>query len=355
MNEKTNGSVDSVIAHFLLLVRSERSAVPAIMAALAVFILFSLLVPEVFLSTANMVSIGFQLPEIALLGMGVMLSMVLAGIDLSVVAIADLSSVAMVAFFHLFGNGDPMSSGLPVVIGGVAVAILVGAVCGAINGFLIGKLRITAILATLGTMELYSGLAMSWTGGHTLLGVPQVFMEIGNMVLWGVPVPAIIFLVCALLTALLLNGSRFGLRAVLVGSNPKAARLSGIREPRIQIGTYVASGMLAAVAGVIFVTRTAGATPDYGAGSYILLAVVIAILAGVNPYGGFGTVLGVVFSALILVMIRSGFVALGVNQFFYEVAQGGILIFVLACRSISRFDLRWLKRHVGAGRRRRLA
>ena len=107
MNEKTNGSVDSVIAHFLLLVRSERSAVPAIMAALAVFILFSLLVPEVFLSTANMVSIGFQLPEIALLGMGVMLSMVLAGIDLSVVAIADLASVQWWHSFICLGTAIP--------------------------------------------------------------------------------------------------------------------------------------------------------------------------------------------------------------------------------------------------------
>jgi simple sugar transport system permease protein len=193
-------------------------------------------------------------------------------------------------------------------------------------------------------MELFGGLAIAWTDGNTLSDVPQTILNIGNLSLAGIPLPAVILLGCALFAALLLNGSRFGIRAVLVGANPRAANLSGIREPGVQLGIYTASGMLAAVAGIIFVARTAGATPNYGAGSYVLLAVVIAVLAGVDPLGGFGTVAGVLLAAFALDMIRAGFVALELNQFLYEAAQGAILIIVLAASSIARGNIRWLAR-----------
>jgi simple sugar transport system permease protein len=291
-----------------------------------------------------MTSIGFQVPETALLGMGVMLSMVLGGIDLSIVAIADLSSVAMVQYFTFVGAAQPGHGGPLVIATGIVIALAVGAACGAINGLIIGRLRVLAILATLATMELFGGLAIAWTDGNTLSDVPQTILNIGNLSLAGIPLPAVILLGCALFAALLLNGSRFGIRAVLVGANPRAANLSGIREPGVQLGIYTASGMLAAVAGIIFVARTAGATPNYGAGSYVLLAVVIAVLAGVDPLGGFGTVAGVLLAAFALDMIRAGFVALELNQFLYEAAQGAILIIVLAASSIARGNIRWLAR-----------
>jgi simple sugar transport system permease protein len=290
-----------------------------------------------------MTSIGFQVPETALLGMGVMLSMVLAGIDLSVVAVADLSGVAMVQYFAFVGATEG-NDGPLVIATGILIALVVGALCGAVNGLIIGKLRVTAILATLATMELFGGLAIAWTGGNTLPDVPTPLLDLGNSSPAGIPFPAIVLLVCALLVALLLNGSRFGIRAILVGANPNAAKLSGIREPRVQLGVYTTSGLLAAVAGIIFVARTAGATPDYGAGSYVLLAVVISVLAGVDPVGGFGTVIGVLLAAFVLNMIQAGFVALHFNQFLYEAAQGAILIIVLAAGSIARGNMHWFTR-----------
>lgn len=337
-------AVGRTLTRAVLALRREHSPVPIISVTVLVFVLFSLLVPDRFPTAANMNSIGFQVPQTALLGMGVMLSMVLAGIDLSVVAIADLSGVAMVQYFTVTGAAHPGGGGPLVIAVGILIALAVGAVCGAINGFIIGKLRVTAILATLATMELYGGLAIAWTGGPTLLDVPNAIQAIGNVSVGGVPIPTIICLVSALLVALFLNGSRFGIRAILVGANPRAAALSGIREPRVQLAVYTVSGLLAAVAGIIFVARTAGATPNYGAGSYVLLAVVVAVLAGVDPLGGFGTVLGVILAAFVLEMIRSGFVALNLNQFLYEAAQGIILIAVLAAGSLAQSNVRWFAR-----------
>lgn len=326
-----------------LALRREHSLAPVLGATILVFVLFAALAPDTFPTSANMTSIGFQLPETALLGLGVMLSMVVAGIDLSVVAIADLAGVAMVEYFKAVDATKPGHAGPLVIAIGIAIALVVGAGCGAINGLIIGRLRVTAILATLATMELFGGLAIAWTGGQTLQQVPGPITDIGNLSPGGIPLPVIILAGCAVLVALLLNGSRFGIRSILVGANPRAAKLSGIREPRVQLGIYTASGLLAAGAGIIFVGRTAGATPDYGA-SYVLLAVVIAVLAGVDPYGGFGTVVGVVLAAFVLSMIQSGFVALSLNQFLHEVAQGGILIIVLAAGSIAGGDNRWLAR-----------
>jgi simple sugar transport system permease protein len=337
-------TLDRTFARLVTTLRREHSPVPILAVTVLVFVLFSALAPDRFPTVANMTSIGFQVPETALLGMGVMLSMVVAGIDLSVVAVADLSSVAMVQYFAYANATQPGNDGPLVIATGILIALVVGAVCGAINGLIIGRLRVTAILATLATMELFGGLAIAWTGGNTLPDVPEPLLDIGNSSPGGVPLPAIVLLGCALLVALLLNGSRFGIRAILVGANPNAAKLSGIREPRVHLGVYTASGLLAAVAGIIFVARTAGATPDYGAGSYVLLAVVIAVLAGVDPVGGFGTVIGVLFAAFVLNMIQAGFVALHLNQFLYEAAQGAILIIVLAAGSISQGNMRWFAR-----------
>lgn len=332
--------MNATLTRFTRSLRSEHGPGPVVIATIAVFVIFSVVASDTFPTRANMTSIAFQLPETALLGLGVMLSMVVAGIDLSIVSIADLAGVAMVQYYHSMGVPSGGQYGLGVVVVGILIALAVGAVCGLINGFLIGKLGITAILATLATMELFGGFALAWTGGNAQLTVPTQILDIGNDSPLGIPVVAIIFIVCAILVAILLNGSRFGIRSVLVGANPRAAKLSGIRELRVQLGIYTTSGVLASIAGIIFVGRTASATPDYGS-SYILLAVVIAVLAGVDPNGGFGTVLGVTLAAFILAMIQSGFVALHYNQFLYEAAQGLILIIVLAANAIARGNRRW--------------
>ena len=323
----------------LQILRAERSPWKLLLLAVVIFLIFSVAAPDTFPSIINLQSMGFQFPEVGLLSLGVMLTMVTSGIDLSVVAIADLSGVTMTEFLlHTVGpNGG--SGSFWITLSAVVIALGVGALCGLVNGLLISKLRITPILATLATLELFGGIAIAWTGGHTLVPIPGSVLVIGSGIVLGIPISTLLFLVAAIGTALLLNWSRLGLLMTLVGANATAARFSGVRDQRVLIGTYVSSGLLAGLAGAIIVARTASATPDYGQ-SYILLSVVIAVLAGVDLNGGFGTVAGVVLATLALTFIQTGFIFLGFNQFFYEMAQGLILIIVLGLQAVQVSGLR---------------
>lgn len=328
------------------LLRAERSPVPLLLVAIATFGLFSALSPKIFPITTNIQAMGFQLPEVGLLGLAVSLSMITAGIDLSVVGIANLAAVTMGEVYKAIGPSSA-KGGWGMVLLGAAVALAVGVVCGAVNGLLIGRLGITAILVTLSTGYLFGGLALAWTGGTALEQLPGDLLNLGTQTIAAVPLVLIIFVAAAAVVAVLLNWTRFGLRLVLVGANATAARMSGVRQSRSLMGTYVVSGLLAAVAGIVFTARTASVTSTYGS-SYVLLAVVIAVLAGVDPSGGFGTVSGVVLATVILQMVQSGFTDLRFSQFFYQVAQGVILIGVLAVNvSARRWRVSWL------GRRRR--
>ena len=310
------------------LLRTEHSPVPVILAAVIVFGAFSAASPSVYPTGANIQAMAFALPEVGILALAVMLSMVIAGIDLSVVGTANLASVAMGELYAHGGSGL-LPGGWGSVALGAAVALGAGAACGVVNGLVIGLVGISDILATLATGYIFGGLALAWTGGNVLSQLPPDLGDLGTATVAGVPVVFLVYLVAGAIVAILLNRSRFGLSAVLVGSNVTAARLSGIRRPRIVMGTYVAAGMLAALAGVIFTARTADVTAAYGA-SYLLLAVVIAVLGGVDPNGGFGTVLGVIAAAAVLQMLQSGFDVLRANQFLYQAVQGLILIVVLA-------------------------
>ncbi len=314
------------------LLRAEHSPLPLVLVAIAVFAAFSVAAPSIFPAVTDIQAMGFALPEVGLLGLAVMLSMVIAGIDLSIVGVANLAAVAM---GELYTHTGLASGGWGAVLVGVVAALAVGAGCGVLNGLVIAWLGITDILATLATGYLFGGLALAWTGGAPITQLPFDLVGLGIKSVGGFPVIFIVFLVVAALVGLLLNRTRFGLRTVLLGSNVVAARMSGIRRPRVVLSTYVLTGMLAALAGVIFTARTAGVTSTYGA-SYLLLAVVIAVLAGVDPNGGFGTALGVVLAAAILQMVETGFTDLRFNQFLYQAAQGLILIAVLAINVMVR-------------------
>lgn len=337
--------LNQISARLINLLRAERSPAPLLLVAILTFCVFSALSPSVFPITTNIQAMGFQLPEVGLLGLAVSLSMITAGIDLSVVGIANLAAVTMGEVYKAIGPSS-VNGGWGMVMLGALIALAAGALCGAVNGLLIGKFGITAILVTLSTGYLSGGLAVAWTGGTALQQLPNELLNIGTQKIVGIPAPFIIFVIAAVLVALLLNWTKFGLKLVLVGANLTAARMSGIRESRSLTGTYVTSGLLAATAGIVFTARTASVTSTYGS-SYVLLAVVIAVLGGVDPNGGFGTVSGVVLATFILQMVQSGFNVLGFNQFLNQAAQGVILIGVLAVNMAAQ---RWRIRRLGKRR-----
>ena len=306
---------------------SDRKLTQLIVVALIVFATFSILVPDLFLTSRNFVSMAFQIPEIALLALGVMLAILTAGIDLSVVSMSNLAALST-AYLLATQVTDGGGNVYVWIVISIAVGMLVGTIAGLANGAIIAGIGVTPILATLATLTLYNGIAVGVRNGQSIIGLPDEFIAIGNESFLGIPIPMIILLLAGAAVAVYINKTGLGTQSMLVGANQEAARYSAIGVKRVLLMTYTLSGALSALAGLIIASRSASANPDYGS-SYVLLAIVIVVLGGVNPYGGFGTVTGVILATAVLQMVASGFNALRFSQFFYQLAQGFVLVAVM--------------------------
>ncbi len=311
-----------------------------------VFVAMSAAEPGHFLSRANFSSMAFQFPEFALLSLAMMVSMLTGGIDLSVIGLANLSSMLAVLVMRVLLPDPHAAAAAPAIALGVAASLAMGAVGGLLNGLAIAAIGIPPILATLGTGLVFPGVAVVLSGGAAVLGFPDAISPLGNGAILGVPIPVILFAALAAAVAFMLNRTSFGLRLYLFGANPLAARFAGIDNFRVTLGTYLISGLLAAVAGLIMAVRANSAKADYGA-SYLLLSILIAVLGGINPYGGFGKVTGLVLAVLSLQFLSSGLNLLQVSNFAVEMTWGVLLLIVMAINtgSLARlFSGRLLRR-----------
>ncbi|MEA3336275.1 MAG: ABC transporter permease [Chloroflexota bacterium] len=300
----------------------------------AIFVAFSLLLPDKFLTIRNMQSMMVQFPEYGILAFAIMITMLTGGIDLSIVGAANLSAVvAALVLTRLAGeNGAGMSPVLVIPLAMIS-ALIVGSICGLFNGFLVSTVGITPILATLGTGAIYTGLSFVVTGGPAITTTQLAF--IGNGYILGLPIPVIVFTVIAVVFSIMLNRTTFGFNVYMLGTNPTAALYSGINSNRVLLRTYWIAGLVASIAGIIFLARTNSAKPDFGA-SFILLTVLIAILGGVSYTGGFGTVSGLVLAVLSIQFLSTGLNMLMLELFpssaaifFRQIAWGGLLLLVM--------------------------
>jgi simple sugar transport system permease protein len=303
--------------------------------SIGIFALMALLSPDKFLRYYNFESITFVFPELGLLAIAMMVTMLTGGIDLSVVGIANLAGILAGSSFHHFLHDIP-NAGLMPVVAGVLVALLTGLFAGILNGFLIAKIRITPILATLGTGQAFVGLAVAITGGPAIVGFPDYWGFLGNGRLLGVPVPFILFVVVAPAVALMLARTAFGVSLLLIGTNAKAAIFAGLKRDRMILYSYALTGLIASLAGIILSGRTNAAKSDYG-NSYLLQAVLIAVLGGTNPAGGRGSVLGVSIAVVALMLLASGLQILRFSNHFIEFIWGGFLLFVTALSSVRTY------------------
>lgn len=321
--------------------------------AVAALVAMSLLNPGKFLTGRNIVSMGFQFPELGLFSLAIAISMITGGIDLSVVSIANLAGImaGLVArSLAAAGGGGAgvsewgfseggLSDGGAWGAAGVAVALLVGlgtgALCGAANGWLVARAGVTPILATLGTMHLLAGVSFVITGGRAVHGFPEEILWLGNGTVLGAPVPAVAFAGVALLAGILLGRTRFGLRLYLIGTSERAAVFAGIDVRRTLWKTYVLTGLMAGATGLLMISRANSAKADYGT-SYLLQAVLVAILGGVSPAGGSGSVAGLVLAVLSLQILSSGFNMLRWSSFAVEFTWGALLLATMVWGAWSR-------------------
>ncbi|MFP7674662.1 ABC transporter permease [Marivita sp. S0852] len=297
--------------------------------AVLVFGLMSALSPDRFLSAQNLTSMAFQFPEFAILALAMTVTMMTGGIDLSVVGVANLSAVVAAVILTQFSDPSmPASQSAIWLIFAMAAALCIGALAGLLNGALVAFFGLPPILATLGSGLVFTGLAIAMTGGSAVMGFPDTVALIGNSQILGIPVPLILFAVLAIVLHLILTRTAFGLRVTMYGANPLAALYAAIDINRMLLKVYVIAGMFSSVAGLIIMSRANSAKADYGS-SYLLLAVLIAVLGGVNPYGGYGRVIGVVLAVLSMQFLSSGLNMLQVSNFARELIWGILLILVM--------------------------
>lgn len=296
-----------------------------------VFLFSALLKPDIFLTAANFISIAKQFPELGIFAIAASITLISGGIDLSVVSIANLSGVITGLFLIQM---IPLASGFGVsifyIILAVMLALFIGFVTGTINGLLISIIRIPPILTTLGTSLLYTGIAIVITKGKTISGLPLLYSQIGNYEIFSLlPVPLIIFILAAGITFFILEKTKFGKQLYLSGTNIKAAFYSGIDTTKVLIKTYALAGILSAVAGLIMMARYNSTKADQGS-SYIMQAILIAVLGGVSPFGGKGTVWGITLAVIILQLLSTTLNMFeNVSNFYRDLIWGVILIVVL--------------------------
>ena len=303
-------------------------------------IFFAAVRPGPFFAVRTWQSMAVQFPEFGLLSLGVMFTMFTAGIDLSVVAIANVASIcAALTLRATLPSAVTPSSMLFATLTALGVALVVGLVCGLINGLLVAVLKIPPILATLGTLELFGGVALIPTEGKSVSGVPEAFGAVFSARVVGlVPVPLVVFLACAHIAGIIVACTSFGTTILMLGTNDTAARFSGLKVTSLLIRTYMLSGVMAAMAGIVMLANYNSAKADHGA-SYTLLTVLIVVLGGGNPNGGSGRLSGVLLSILMLQVLSSGLNMFpAISNFYRPLIWGGVLLLVI-CMNEGLFSL----------------
>jgi ribose transport system permease protein len=287
-------------------------------------VLMSQLSPN-FLTVGNLrsVLIGMVPGGIIAIGMAVLLAS--GGFDLSVAAVMALcGTVAAWLVVHSVG-----------VIGSILLTLLLGLGIGAVNGGLVTFLRVNPLIATLGTLSVARGLALVMTEGYNISGLPSSFTQLGEGDHLGLPWMVWIMVALVVLGDLALRRTRFLRQVYYLGGNERAARLSGIRVDALRVFTYMLSGTLAALAGVLLAARLSTAVPTAGQGLE-LTVIAATVIGGASLAGGEGTVLGAVLGVGFLALIANSLTLLEVSIFWQEVTTGIVLVIAVSLDMLLR-------------------
>ncbi len=292
-----------------------------------VLMVFSLTSPQ-FLSAANFDSIAFQLPELGLLTLAMLMPIISGGFNLAIIYTANICGLTLAWVLMQYGGAD---AGVPAFLLGAAAAIAVGALAGCIMGLVIAYIGAHPILVSLAMMIFLRGLGEFLTKGGDISGFPDFLHGVGHGYILGVPVPLLIFAVAVVIWHILLTRTRHGFSVYMVGSNILAANYSGIHTKRTLTLIYTLSGVMCAVAGILMLTRFNSVRVGHGE-ALLLVTVLACFLGGVDPFGGFGRVVPVVLALIILQVLSSGLNLLGANQHLSTAVWGLFLIAVMILR-----------------------
>jgi rhamnose transport system permease protein len=293
--------------------------------AVLIFVFNSFASPY-FLNAWNLSDATFNFTEKAMIAFAMALLVIAGEIDLSVAAIIALASTAMGAAAQA-GIGTP---------GLVAIGIAVGLACGAFNGLLVSVMRLPSIVATIGTMSLFRGISYIVLGDKAYGNYPDNFAFFGQgYVLWVFSFEFALFIVLAIVFAILLHATNFGRQVYVIGNNEFAARFSGIPVERVKFILFLLTGLMAGVASVCLTSRLGSTRPSIAQG-WELEIVTMVVLGGVSILGGSGTIAGVVIAAFVMGLVTFGLGLLNVPGIVMSIFVGLLLIITIAIPIIAR-------------------
>jgi rhamnose transport system permease protein len=271
-----------------------------------------------FLTGFNASSLTRDLMEKAIMALPMTLIIIAGEIDLSVASTLGLASVVLGVTWH---------TGVPLWLD-MGIVLAIGALAGLLNGLLVTRLGLPSLVVTLGTLALYRGLAFVVLGDQAVSNFPAAFTTFGFGSVPGtlIPWPFVVFVILALIFIGVLHWSWIGRQIYAVGNNKEAARFAGIHVARLKLALFVLSGLLSALAGIIFTARFSSARPDNALG-FELDVITIVLLGGVNIFGGRGTLVGVILSLFIIGVLRDALSFASISGDIQNIVVGALLVF----------------------------
>jgi ribose transport system permease protein len=267
-----------------------------------------------FLEATTFRSIANQIPDAVMIAVGMTFVLIIAGIDLSVGSILALGGAVL---------GICITHGVP-LLPAIAICVLVGAACGAINGFLVIGWRLPSFIVTLGMMEAARGGAYLVTNSRTQY-IGTIVESVYRTELLGLSLPFWAALLAVVIGQIVLSGTRFGRHMFAIGANEETARLSGIPTRRIKIVVFIICGSLASFAAVIHCARLSAADPNAGMG-YELQAIAAVVIGGTSLMGGRGSVINTFFGVIIITVLAYGLVQMGAEEPIKRLVTGCVIV-----------------------------
>ncbi len=291
---------------------------------LFITIIISIITPN-FLSTRNIMNILRQSSLVGIMAIGTTFVIIGGDIDISVGSTLALAAAVVLKLQTSIHWGWA-----------ICIALGVGLIIGLINGLLRAKIKIVAIIATLGTMVIVRGIVFVYTGGYPITGASEAFKFIGSGYLFGIPFPVILLIILVLFWQFVLSKTKFGRYSCAIGGNKEAARLSGVPVDFYHTMTFTIGGLMAAMAGVVYASRLTSVIPKAGDGME-LEAIAATVIGGTSISGGEGSVVGTLVGVLLLTVIYNVFNILGVQTYVQLIARGVIILTVVGIDSYSKF------------------
>ena len=293
---------------------------------LVVIILFFTLITDTFLTSRNILNICRQVSMTGICSVGMTMVLLTGGIDISVgsiIALVGVVSAKLVA-----------EAGMP-IFPAMLIGVAVGAFCGLINGIMVARFEVPALITTLAMQTVARGAAYILTSGIPVYGLPEEIRTLGQGYLLGIPIPVIIMVLIFVFGWWLLEQTRFGRYTYAIGGNQEVARLSGINIMKIKIIIYTLSGFFAGLSGVIMLSRINSGQPNTSEG-FEMDVITGAVLGGISVAGGEGKLINVIAGVLIMGMLSNGMTLMNLDEYWQWVVKGIVLLAAVTFDNLQR-------------------